>query len=264
MKLCELEIRTSSLICQIIAIFFLYSENSFAKSELCNFQEGILKNGNSLYSSGQNFLSTTQYSMLFNSDCEELSDKARYNYSLAMGNLGEVNAINSQLYYFSNTMNSHYFNDLKVVLDFHNTNTDNKKVNAWKNLNEGNIFSKLSIENVKLSDLQIKYLENNNVKSPYISGAMSALIPGAGQAYNGTYQSGVLAFVINAIFLWSALEFKKNNLDGPAIASGAVFSITYFGNIMNAINTSNKINENNSKVYKDEIREALFPELRPK
>lgn len=110
-------------------------------------------------------------------------------------------------------------------------------------------------------EAQKKYLKNKNSKKPWVAGTLSAILPGAGQAYIGAYQSAFLAFAFNALTLGSTLEFHRRNLDFPAVAAGTLFTMTYLGNIVNATQGAQKLNETRSAEFERALRLKLIPEL---
>lgn len=98
-------------------------------------------------------------------------------------------------------------------------------------------------------------------KKPWLAGSLSALLPGAGQAYLGNYQSGLFAFALNALFLSATQELSKEGLHSTALASGAVFSIFYVGNITGSVQAARQLNEKNNAASLEELRRQYFPEI---
>jgi len=260
MTLLNLRKKITFLIFLLIASF---SSKIWSNSDFCTFQKSVFKNGNSLFSRGQYLLSSTQYLMLFKSRCQKLDIKARYNYSLAMLELGEENEFLEQFRSLNNSKSA-MRNGLKEALDFHSNNLQNPKVKFWNNLDKSSLLTKNYLNDSDFMNSYNEYQKTKNIKSPLMAGVMSAFIPGLGQAYNGSYQSAAVAFIINALFLGSTIQLADKGLDITAVASGAVFSITYLGNIVNAVRGSHKINEVSSAKSKKEIKGFLFPVLEMK
>lgn len=98
-------------------------------------------------------------------------------------------------------------------------------------------------------------------KKPWLAGTLSAVLPGAGQVYNGNYQSGLFSFVLNALFLSATIELTQHNLKATAAASGTIFSVVYVGNIASAIQSSKKINTLSHDPSRSTLKFNLFPEL---
>ncbi len=93
--------------------------------------------------------------------------------------------------------------------------------------------------------LRNKAFEDLSLKSPLLSGTLSALIPGAGQLYNGRYWDALLSLSFNAAFAGATYYSYKELDDIPlTILSGVVFLGFYIGNITNAVTDAQRINAN--------------------
>ena len=70
-------------------------------------------------------------------------------------------------------------------------------------------------------------------KSPFLAGAMSAVIPGSGKIYAGDLRSGVSTFLIVGALGGMAAEswIKLGGGDWRTIALSSVFGLFYIGNI---------------------------------
>jgi len=90
-----------------------------------------------------------------------------------------------------------------------------------------------------------------------------SIIPGAGQFYNGRIQDGVIAFVLNGLFIWGAYEAFDN---GNNVARGILLlfeSGWYSGNIYGAISGAHKYNKNKTDVYFKSLQEKYgIPSLK--
>jgi len=86
-------------------------------------------------------------------------------------------------------------------------------------------------------------------KSPALSGAMSAVIPGTGQFYAGRYMDGMAALIINAAFIYGAVEAYNNKIYG---AFGILLFFEtgwYGGNILSAITSAHKYNRDQQEIF---------------
>lgn len=76
-------------------------------------------------------------------------------------------------------------------------------------------------------------------KSPFLAGALSAVVPGLGKFYAGKKGAGTAAFAINVVLAASTLEMyyrSDQNLTSPqVIAFGTLFSFFYAGNIAGSV-----------------------------
>ena len=104
-------------------------------------------------------------------------------------------------------------------------------------------------------------LNSSDVKSPWISGGLSAVLPGAGQVYNANYQSALFSFILNAVFLGATIDFHNKSMDAAAAASGMVFSVVYGGNIVGSVQSSNDLNAAAREPSDRALKLQLFPEL---
>lgn len=95
--------------------------------------------------------------------------------------------------------------------------------------------------------------ENLSFKDPTSAGIMAGLLPGLGHAYCGRYKDGVIAFVLNGLFIWAAVEaFRQDNnvLGGILVALELGW---YVGNIYSAVNVAHKYN----RKKRDDFRRGL-------
>jgi len=86
-------------------------------------------------------------------------------------------------------------------------------------------------------------------KSPWVSGILSAVLPGLGQVYSERAYDGMISFFFNAVFLYLAVE---NNRIGN-YGMGAFFSVIelgwYTGNIYSAVGAAHKYNKNQAEDF---------------
>lgn len=80
-------------------------------------------------------------------------------------------------------------------------------------------------------------------KSPHLAGALSAILPGAGQLYTERPRQAGIAFALNASFIYAAIEAWDNeNYTVSGLLS--LFEIGWYGgNIYNAMNNAHKYNQ---------------------
>jgi hypothetical protein len=119
-----------------------------------------------------------------------------------------------------------------------------------------------AVERDRFSEFQRQISQLENLKRPWLAGTLSAVVPGAGQVYNGNFQSAVFSFVLNSIFLSATIELHREKMGAAALASGMLFSIVYLGNIAGSMDSSHALNENHKRVHQERIRDQVFPELR--
>jgi tetratricopeptide (TPR) repeat protein len=79
-------------------------------------------------------------------------------------------------------------------------------------------------------------------KNPTTAGILAAVIPGLGHAYCNRYRDALVAFLINGLFIWAAVESFQNDqevLGGILVFAGLGW---YSGNIYSAVNSAHKHN----------------------
>ncbi|MEN8686532.1 MAG: tetratricopeptide repeat protein [Desulfuromonadales bacterium] len=84
--------------------------------------------------------------------------------------------------------------------------------------------------------------ETQPKKSPALAGTMSAVIPGSGQAYAGNYQDGMMAFLVNGLFIVGTVAAIDNENYALAGIVGGVGLPFYVGNIYGASKAARKWN----------------------
>lgn len=226
----------------LILIFVsLIGLNSHAQ---CNSSTLALESAQDLFSRRQFLLSVQEFSIAEKFDCQKNVDRALWGRLLAITELGERDEMFHLAYkLYPNRLSANYQARLKVYQYYYfpkeDGSVDSQRVEAftrWK-------------ENLPKQ------------KSPLLAGTMSAVLPGMGQAYTGSWQSGAMAFFLNALFLSTTLEFAENDLHAASLASGVVFSITYLGNILNAAESARIYNQNYNTPQIEDEKAKRFPEL---
>ncbi len=102
-------------------------------------------------------------------------------------------------------------------------------------------------------------------KSPWVAGALAAILPGAGHLYTGRYLDAGLVFSVNAAFASATVEaIQRDNLP---LAGGlaAAELLWYAGNIFSAVGSAHKYNRALHRELLEEIRlpERTLEELPP-
>lgn len=90
-------------------------------------------------------------------------------------------------------------------------------------------------------------------KNPTTAGVLAGVLPGLGHAYVGRYKDGAVAFLLNGLFIWAAIEAFNN--DNDVLGSILVFAELgwYTGNIYSAVNSAHKHN----RKLKDDFLQGL-------
>lgn len=232
-------------------VVLLLSLNVFAKANCFDNTHSSFSRGEKLRQQGQYLLSLQQYALVHDFSCSD-NDKAAADFASAQAlfQLGE-NAVAEQS--LQELFSLPAANDLK---------SKGHLLQAWyepenrSHLTQEQQKAFIDYEN-KADEIQ----KTHRLKNPWVSGISSAVIPGLGQVYNGNYQSAALSFVLNTLFLATTVELNRKNLRTSALASGLIFSITYTGNILGSVESTNTINRNYSEPFVEEERHHSLPGL---
>lgn len=107
------------------------------------------------------------------------------------------------------------------------------------------------------------YQHARHLRRPAIAGAMSMVLPGAGQIYAGSWQAGAVAFILNGIFITATVQLVGERLWFPAAATGLGAGFFYLGNIINAADLARARSETAAQEPRRRLEVLLVPETRP-
>jgi tetratricopeptide (TPR) repeat protein len=94
-------------------------------------------------------------------------------------------------------------------------------------------------------------------KSPLLAGALSAVIPGSGQAYAGRYRDGLVALLVNGLFIaGTAVAIDQENYATAAVVGGIGLPF-YLGNIYGGANAANTWNLTLHRELRDRLAITL-------
>ena len=110
---------------------------------------------------------------------------------------------------------------------------------------------------VKQAFLLLDEYEALPLKSPFLAGTLSALLPGSGQLYAEHYKDGLMAFLVNALFITGTIVALDNENYAFAAIAGGVGLPFYVGNIYGAANAARKWNLSLSKNVRDNLSISL-------
>ena len=96
-------------------------------------------------------------------------------------------------------------------------------------------------------------VEEIPTKSPALSGTLS-IIPGGGQLYCNRYEDALIAFALNAGFIWAAADAFDNEQYGLGGLLSFVGLGFYLGNIYGAVNDAHKYNQAQTGRFIDQLR----------
>jgi hypothetical protein len=109
---------------------------------------------------------------------------------------------------------------------------------------------------------EIQNLARVDQQSPVLNGALSAILPGLGQARLGLWQDAALTFALNFVSIGATVELARKDLTMPAVAAGTFASLFYVGGITSSWRLTKERNERRRRPGMEKIQDILFPELR--
>ena len=94
-------------------------------------------------------------------------------------------------------------------------------------------------------------------KNPKYAGGLAAIVPGLGHAYVSRYKDALVAFIINGLFIWAAVESFNQDLD----VLGGILAFTevgwYTGNIYSAVNAAHKYNRKVQNDFRKSLKDRF-------
>jgi hypothetical protein len=100
-------------------------------------------------------------------------------------------------------------------------------------------------------------------RSPVAAALLSAVLPGAGQAYAGSWPAAGIALALNAVLIGATVELADRRLYLGAATTGLAASVFYAGNILNAADLAARRNQIAARPAYQALEELLVPEVRP-
>lgn len=134
------------------------------------------------------------------------------------------------------------------------------KANRWKEASEAFIrVGKRSPLYSHSLDLSKKSLQGERLprKDPTAAGLIAGIVPGLGHAYCNRYKDGIVAFLLNGLFILAAVESfdQGNNVLGGILTFLELG--WYSGNIYSAVNSAHKYN----RKVRNDFRKSLTDRL---
>jgi tetratricopeptide (TPR) repeat protein len=94
-------------------------------------------------------------------------------------------------------------------------------------------------------------------KSPAVAGVMSAIVPGSGYMYAGRYGDGVVALIVNGLFIAGTVAAIHQESYAVAAIVGGIGLPFYVGNIYGSANAATKWNIGVRKELREKIAVSL-------
>jgi TolA-binding protein len=162
-------------------------------------------------------------------------------------------------YYFEQVIKKDPSQDLKNAA-LYRLGWTKMQYNKWPDASE--IFSKVEKESLLYDSSQVlvkQSLEGETLpyKNPKFAGSLAAIVPGLGHAYVSRYRDAVVAFLINGLFIWAAVESFNKDLD----VLGGILTFMevgwYTGNIYSAVNVAHKHNRKVRNDFRKSLKDRL-------
>jgi hypothetical protein len=106
-------------------------------------------------------------------------------------------------------------------------------------------------------------LERRHTKRPWLAGTLSAIVPGLGQAYAGSWESAAVSFVLNSALIGATVELARRDFYAASTVTGLAGSVFYVGSILSAADLARRRNERAAEPEHRALERLLLPELFP-
>jgi hypothetical protein len=112
-------------------------------------------------------------------------------------------------------------------------------------------------------DRVYRRLERRHGKRPWLAGTLSAVVPGLGQAYAGSWESAAVSFVLNSVLIGATVELARRDFYAASTVTGLAGSVFYVGGVLSAADLARRRNERAAEPERRELKRLLVPELFP-
>lgn len=106
-------------------------------------------------------------------------------------------------------------------------------------------------------------LERRRGKRPWLAGTLSAVVPGLGQAYAGSWESAAVSFVLNGVLIGATVELARRDFYAASTVTGLAGSVFYVGSILSAADLARRSNERAAEPERRALERLLVPERFP-
>jgi len=134
------------------------------------------------------------------------------------------------------------------------------EMEEWKRA--GELFSQVPEESdlrgpARVFSTGLENIGNLPYKSPTTAGTLAAVLPGAGHLYTERPKDALVAFLLNGVFIWSAVELFE---DDEYVTGGIVtfFELGWYtGNIYSAVSSAHKFNKRTKKDFIQGLKDRV-------
>lgn len=123
---------------------------------------------------------------------------------------------------------------------------------------------------IKLSENEGLSAEQNNLMlryaradqtSPWLTGTLSAVVPGSGLLLLGMESSAAQSFLLTGVSAWASAELYQRNLRGAGLASALIASVFYIGGIQATVRSTHEFNAAAAAEEKSQLMKEFMPAL---
>jgi tetratricopeptide (TPR) repeat protein len=100
-------------------------------------------------------------------------------------------------------------------------------------------------------------IDNTPFRSPFLSGFMSAVLPGSGQTYSGRFSDGLYALMVITTTTAGTIYYFSQERHKIAIPLSVVSAIFYAGNIYGGIQAATIFNKQQETQFLNELRTQI-------
>ena len=166
-------------------------------------------------------------------------------------------------YYFTQVIERYPHSELKPAA-LYRLGWAKMQTGRWKDASESFEAvepSSIYYQSARSLAAESKEGEHLAYKDPTTAGVLAAIVPGSGHAYVGRYKDATVAFLVNALFIWAAVEsFQEDH----HVLGGILTFLEvgwYTGNIYSAVNVAHKHNRKVKRDFLNRMKDQL--EIRP-
>lgn len=161
--------------------------------------------------------------------------------------------------YFNKVIETYPDSDLKNAA-LYRLGWTRMQENKWGDASE--VFEKVEKDSLfyeSSRQLAVQSLKGEKLpqKNPAYAGSLAAIVPGLGHAYVSRYRDATVAFLVNGLFIWAAIESFHHD---QAVLGGMLTFLEvgwYSGNIYSAINATHKYNRKVQNNFRGRLKDRL-------
>jgi hypothetical protein len=100
-------------------------------------------------------------------------------------------------------------------------------------------------------------------RRPWLAAVLSAIVPGAGQVYAGSWGAAAAVLAANALLIGTSVELYRRDLPLTAATAAVATSMVYLGGVLNAADLARRRNVTAARAPREQLERLLVPEVHP-